>query len=483
MRLAYIALLLALPLALFAQVNFDPIRLDNQEAIEYYYPLVEWNGTSLLCAWSYVSDTSVATHGIHASWDGQLSDPVIFGQRHREDVYCPPKLTYLHAANNTRPYMLYHSCTADFEFLTFAYDGAPPDTMRRNNAIAPTATALPNGLFLTYESQSLIGHQVLVWTDFAGSVTEEDTVPVNQASVKFVYTEGTRAVLVEYNPHQAGQLVAIDAVLHPFEADGSALPTDTLYSATLPNGWLNSNDAVFEYADGILRMLVPTVKFGPLQYNVRLVEHTPGNTVVYDAFDPGPLPGGYFASNWSVAPGPWGTSIIGFTLAGGSPQHVWLEGLDADGHWTGLLHTEDMLPNQTVNGVDMLAAGGTVYASFTTNPLGADPGGPFLFAFPQEEILAAEDNFIPRPLSFTLSSYPNPFNAVTRLDYELSAASPVEITIFDLTGRQVTALVSEMQPAGRHSVSWNAENAPSGLYLARLTAGDANVTRKLVLLK
>jgi hypothetical protein len=69
------------------------------------------------------------------------------------------------------------------------------------------------------------------------------------------------------------------------------------------------------------------------------------------------------------------------------------------------------------------------------------------------------------------------------LDYELTQASTVTITIFDLTGREVSKLTSGMTSAGWHRVSWNAGDLSSGIYLARLTAGDVNLTRKLVLLK
>jgi hypothetical protein len=412
---------------------------------------------------------------------------VIFGERPRieGESYCPPSLTLLHVGNGTSPYMLYHSCTADFEFFFFDTNGQPLDTMHRANAISPSATELPNGIFVTYESQALFGQQVLLWMDFAGSVTREDTVTVNPSSIVKVYAEATRAVLIEYYPHQDGQLVAIDAVLHAFEADGLALPPDTIYSETLPAGFTSSGIATFDYTEGRLRMLVPTVQLSPLSYRVRLVEHIPGNTIVHDDFDPGPLPQNNYASNWAVAPGPWGMSIIGFRVASESgTQAVWLEGLDVSGQSTSLVHIEPMVENEAVNDVDMLAIGGSIYASFTTAPLpGGEPGGAFLFAFPQEEILAADDNFIPHPSSFGLSSYPNPFNAQATISFALSHSGEVKLNVYDVTGRLVRTLLEAPMASGPHQVTFNAGDLPSGIYLARLTAGDATFTRKLVLLK
>lgn len=87
-----------------------------------------------------------------------------------------------------------------------------------------------------------------------------------------------------------------------------------------------------------------------------------------------------------------------------------------------------------------------------------------------------------------LSNAPNPFNPTTELKVELTQGGPVQLAVYDLSGRQVTQLVSEMLPAGSHSFTWNGLSAsgaplPSGVYLARLDTPGQSVTHRMTLLK
>ena len=80
-------------------------------------------------------------------------------------------------------------------------------------------------------------------------------------------------------------------------------------------------------------------------------------------------------------------------------------------------------------------------------------------------------------------SYPNPFNPTTSINYGLSNDSYVEIMVYDATGRLVEELVNQNQIAGYHSITWNASTQASGMYFAKMIAGDVVQTQKLVLLK
>ena len=87
-----------------------------------------------------------------------------------------------------------------------------------------------------------------------------------------------------------------------------------------------------------------------------------------------------------------------------------------------------------------------------------------------------------------LYNYPNPFNPVTHLRYNLPEDALVNITIYDMMGRQVSTLVSSQQTAGFKSVLWNATNdkgspVSAGLYLYTIQAGKFRQTKKMVLLK
>ncbi|MEC7850094.1 MAG: T9SS type A sorting domain-containing protein, partial [Candidatus Neomarinimicrobiota bacterium] len=85
-------------------------------------------------------------------------------------------------------------------------------------------------------------------------------------------------------------------------------------------------------------------------------------------------------------------------------------------------------------------------------------------------------------------NYPNPFNPVTTLRYEIAVNTNVKITIYDMMGRLVKILTDKMEMAGYKSIKWNGKNdrnepVSAGLYLYTIQAGDYRKTRKMVLIK
>jgi hypothetical protein len=93
------------------------------------------------------------------------------------------------------------------------------------------------------------------------------------------------------------------------------------------------------------------------------------------------------------------------------------------------------------------------------------------------------------PMAYNLyNAYPNPFNPVTTLQYDLPEDAIVNIIIYDMMGRIVKNLVSSQQNAGYKSIQWNATNnqgqpVSSGLYIYTIQASDYIQTKKMVLLK
>ena len=94
-----------------------------------------------------------------------------------------------------------------------------------------------------------------------------------------------------------------------------------------------------------------------------------------------------------------------------------------------------------------------------------------------------------KPNTYTLSpAYPNPFNPYTTINYALKEDVRATLKVYDLLGREVIVLVNEHQPAAYHSVVWDGRDRsgrplPSGVYIARLVAGDFVAGIKMVLLK
>ncbi len=81
-------------------------------------------------------------------------------------------------------------------------------------------------------------------------------------------------------------------------------------------------------------------------------------------------------------------------------------------------------------------------------------------------------------------NYPNPFNPSTMIAYGLPKTSKVTLEVFDILGRRVATLLSgEHKAAGRHTVTFNASNLASGMYIYRLRAGNSVIIKKLTLIK
>jgi hypothetical protein len=86
------------------------------------------------------------------------------------------------------------------------------------------------------------------------------------------------------------------------------------------------------------------------------------------------------------------------------------------------------------------------------------------------------------PQEFLLNqNYPNPFNPSTVISYQLSAASFVKLNVYDALGKEVATLVNGRQTAGFHTVTWNAQDFPSGIYFYRIVTGTYVTTKKMVL--
>ena len=81
------------------------------------------------------------------------------------------------------------------------------------------------------------------------------------------------------------------------------------------------------------------------------------------------------------------------------------------------------------------------------------------------------------------AAYPNPFNAVTTIRYQLPEAGKARMSVFAVDGRWVADLVNAELTAGEHTVTWNAANESSGIYFVCLLAGKAAAQQKVVLLK
>jgi parallel beta-helix repeat protein len=80
-------------------------------------------------------------------------------------------------------------------------------------------------------------------------------------------------------------------------------------------------------------------------------------------------------------------------------------------------------------------------------------------------------------------NFPNPFNPVTVINYQIATVSHITLTVFDVLGRKVKVLIDEPQMVGDYSVSFDASALASGVYVYNLKAGAFEQSRKMILLR
>lgn len=93
------------------------------------------------------------------------------------------------------------------------------------------------------------------------------------------------------------------------------------------------------------------------------------------------------------------------------------------------------------------------------------------------------------PTSSTLQqNYPNPFNNSTVIRFSVEEMSDVSITVFDMTGREISTLVNGTKQTGTFSVGFSNTNIASGTYLYRMIARNSSgkttvETKKMIVMK
>ncbi|MBD3232634.1 MAG: T9SS type A sorting domain-containing protein [candidate division Zixibacteria bacterium] len=82
-----------------------------------------------------------------------------------------------------------------------------------------------------------------------------------------------------------------------------------------------------------------------------------------------------------------------------------------------------------------------------------------------------------------VGNYPNPFNAVTTIRFDLPVESDVNLSIYNLLGQNIETLIDREISAGQHNIKFDASDYGSGVYFYRLTVGDKVFTERMTLLK
>jgi hypothetical protein len=130
---------------------------------------------------------------------------------------------------------------------------------------------------------------------------------------------------------------------------------------------------------------------------------------------------------------------------------------------------------------DQYLFAGTVSSSIWRRPL-------------SQIVTDVNEEIIILPQQFSLEqNYPNPFNPSTRIQYQVSSVSHINLKVYDVLGNEVATLVNEEKPAGSYEVEFsakggaasggNASHLSSGIYFYKLQAGSFSEIKKMTLLR
>jgi hypothetical protein len=88
------------------------------------------------------------------------------------------------------------------------------------------------------------------------------------------------------------------------------------------------------------------------------------------------------------------------------------------------------------------------------------------------------------PADFKLNqNFPNPFNPSTTISFSIPQAEHVKLSVYDLSGREVSLLLDKFLNAGNYRINWSALNVSSGIYFYKLEAGGFSETKKMIFIK
>ncbi|MBL7129660.1 MAG: T9SS type A sorting domain-containing protein [Ignavibacteria bacterium] len=80
-------------------------------------------------------------------------------------------------------------------------------------------------------------------------------------------------------------------------------------------------------------------------------------------------------------------------------------------------------------------------------------------------------------------NFPNPFNPITNIRFDIPKSNHVKIIIYNALGKELTTLVNEKLGAGSYEVDWNGSDYPSGVYFYKLTTNEFSDVKKMIMIK
>jgi hypothetical protein len=253
---------------------------------------------------------------------------------------------------------------------------------------------------------------------------------------------------------------------------------DTLWTRTYGGYWDDQAYSAIQTSDGGYILAGTSVSFGTGVYDAWVVKtNDMGDTL------------------WTRAVGGMGARCIsptsdgGYIIAGQSEYitsnnyDIYLVKIDSVGN---ILWSETYGGNQNdmAYSAQETADGGYIIAGYTTS-FGAGGEDMYLVKtgpYQQTMVKPVSENPIPKTVVF-YPNYPNPFNTITKLTFDLASPGWVNLSVFNILGEKVATLTNSYCQPGQYVVPFQADNLSSGIYMARLQFGEQSRICKMLYIK
>jgi hypothetical protein len=104
--------------------------------------------------------------------------------------------------------------------------------------------------------------------------------------------------------------------------------------------------------------------------------------------------------------------------------------------------------------------------------------------YPGWQDVGVDKNETLRPVGIKLGqNFPNPFNPSTEIEFELLSRQDAKLVLYDILGQQLLVLVDRTMVAGQHSVTLDAGDLPSGVYIYQLETSGQTASQKCLIMK
>jgi photosystem II stability/assembly factor-like uncharacterized protein len=181
---------------------------------------------------------------------------------------------------------------------------------------------------------------------------------------------------------------------------------------------------------------------------------------------------------WAVQTVPWAATLQLWGIESSTPNRLWVTGPDRMCYYT-----DNSGATWTQINVGLIATTydvKSIYYQGTTGTLWAGTEYGSVVKRTDQPVTGTDTPKLPFALD---QNYPNPFNPSTTIEFAIAKDDHVSLNVYDVSGRLVATVMNKKVKAGKHTVSFNARELATGVYLYKLSTSTGDEIRKMVLIR